>query len=113
MTNDKQELKPCPFCKALGWMQIDGGIFQGEVGYRVECQGKCHAMTCYWHTEEQAIQAWNTRATPDAVEEISLGEFVHSMSGKPYPRTISWSSIYQLLRDNKFKIIAAEDGKGE
>jgi hypothetical protein len=59
-----EQLKPCPFCDCEAWMHKHGGIFGSEPGYRVECEGKCHAMTCYWHTESEAYQQWNTRATP-------------------------------------------------
>jgi Lar family restriction alleviation protein len=57
-----EQLKPCPFCGDAAWMKKHGGIFGGDIGYRVECEGRCHAMTCYWHTEAQAVDAWNTRA---------------------------------------------------
>ncbi len=51
------ELKPCPFCP-------DGG--KPEIGYTVTYWGYCH--TCgtegpYKTTREEAIEAWNTRAS--------------------------------------------------
>lgn len=57
-------LQPCPFCNALASLQCHGGIFGGDAGYRVECAGACHAMTCYWHTAEHALRNWNTRSAP-------------------------------------------------
>lgn len=57
-------LLPCPFCGCLAWLYAYSGIFsgiEGSTGYRVECEGMCHAMTCYWHTETQAVDAWNQR----------------------------------------------------
>ena len=54
-------LKTCPHCGALSWLERHDDIFQGATGYRVECLGICHSMTCYWHTETQAIEAWNMR----------------------------------------------------
>ena len=60
-------LKSCPFCGAEAWMHTYGGIFNngGGVGYRIECEGSCHSMTCYWHTENEAIKTWNNRAPED------------------------------------------------
>lgn len=57
-------LLPCPFCGDDAWLNSDGGIFEGEIGHRIECEGRCHAMTCYWHTRQEAIDAWNRRAVP-------------------------------------------------
>lgn len=59
----------CPFCSALAEIVHDRRAFQGELssteGWRVDCAGpKCHAMTCWWHTEGEAIEAWNRRASP-------------------------------------------------
>ena len=57
------ELLPCPFCGCAAWMNSHGSIFHGGImGHRVECQGECHAMTCYWHSKEEALEAWNMRA---------------------------------------------------
>lgn len=58
------ELLPCPFCASLASLQCHGGIFEGAPGWRIECAGPCHAMTCYWHTKPQAIEAWNRRSPP-------------------------------------------------
>ena len=58
------DLKDCPFCGSIAFMYADGGnvLEDGSrIGYRVECEGACHAMTCYWHTEQQAADAWNQR----------------------------------------------------
>lgn len=59
-------LKPCPFCGCEAWLYSHGRIFNPGIGHRVECEGACHAMTCYWHTKKEAIEAWNRRATPVA-----------------------------------------------
>lgn len=59
-------LLPCPFCGCHGWLHAHGQVFTDQMtGYRVECEGACHAMTCYWHTETEAIAAWNRRAALD------------------------------------------------
>ena len=58
----RTKLKRCPFCGAAAWLGYYRWVFSdARDGYRVECQGRCHAMTCYWHTDEQAIAAWNER----------------------------------------------------
>jgi len=59
----KDALKPCPFCEGPASMQCHGGIFHGHSGFRVECEGTCHAMTCYWHSEIEARKLWNMRPT--------------------------------------------------
>ena len=63
-------LTPCPFC---------GGADQRVVGARinhedqewywsVECKS-CHARVQDFHTERQAIDAWNRRFSEDDIEE--------------------------------------------
>ncbi len=57
-----EPLKTCPFCGSTAWLGIHGNALDGgEIGFRIECVGKCHAMTTYWHTEKQALDAWNQR----------------------------------------------------
>jgi len=57
------ELKPCPFCGCAAAIAEDPYCFNGHTteGFRVECLGECHGMTCWWHTREQAVAAWNRR----------------------------------------------------
>lgn len=63
-------LLPCPCCGDLAWMHADGGTLpDARIGYRVECEGACHLMTCYWHTEDEARAAWNSRL---ACEQVNL-----------------------------------------
>ena len=64
------ELKPCPFCGSMAWGHSHGRIFRGAVGHRVECEGECHAMTCYYHSMKDAIESWNMRV---AVDQLSKG----------------------------------------
>lgn len=59
-------LKACPFCGCEAWLYSSPRAFAGHcaggsLGHRVECEGDCHAMTCYWHTKEEAISNWNRR----------------------------------------------------
>lgn len=63
-------LEPCPFCGNAAWLHVNRSIFAGQTyddypnqnwGYRVECEGDCHAMTCWWHEQGQAEHAWNRR----------------------------------------------------
>lgn len=57
-----KELLNCPFCGCESWMHADGTAFNdGRIGYRVECEGTCHAMTCYWHERADAVKHWNQR----------------------------------------------------
>lgn len=55
-------LLPCPFCGDLAGMHCDPRLFHGSPGFRVECEGNCHAMTCWWHTLEEAVTHWNRRS---------------------------------------------------
>lgn len=54
------ELKTCPFCGCLAWAHTKP-VFKGEIGHRIECEGLCHAMTCWWHSLKEAIENWNRR----------------------------------------------------
>lgn len=57
-------LKPCPFCgskytqvRYIGWKSPSAF----DSGYRGECC-YCGLITAAYHTEAEAIDAWNTRA---------------------------------------------------
>ena len=74
MKNSKKEtqmsdLKPCPFCGK------DPNQTTAELGDRpcfyYECENpKCHAAEMGWHdTEQEAIDAWNTRPIEDALRK--------------------------------------------
>ena len=64
--SDTPELKECPFCGCLAWLHTHGGVLSdAREGHRIECEGDCHSMTCYWHTKEEAINIWNTRKAPE------------------------------------------------
>ncbi len=66
-----EKLKLCPHCKGEANVYKNSRIFLHQEyhgypkhhnhGFRVECEGECHSMTCWWHTEQQAIKAWNMR----------------------------------------------------
>jgi Lar family restriction alleviation protein len=63
MTRPTPALLPCPFCGCLAWIH-SMAIFPGGIrGWRIECEGDCHAMTCWWHSEQEAVATWNTRTT--------------------------------------------------
>ena len=52
-----EELKPCPFCGG------DAEITKWHEGYFVECKKqRCGGTIGAYKTEEEAIEAWNTRA---------------------------------------------------
>lgn len=62
-----EELKDCPFCGDLAWPHHSRSAFSGHCsggseGWRIECEGKCHAMTCWWHSKQEAVEAWNSRS---------------------------------------------------
>lgn len=64
-------LKPCPFCGAAAWVHSHArALSDAAVGHRIECEGECHSMTCYWHTKEQAVAVWNRRPIDPAVAEL-------------------------------------------
>ena len=73
------ELKPCQ-CGGPSQVHTDDGVFFGQFypgessnkGYRVECEGDCHAMTCWWHDEEDAIKHWNHRPEEDRLREALI-----------------------------------------
>ena len=55
------ELKPCPFCGGEGCV-ICGSSFEfGFPSYAVECE-KCGTVGIVKASEQEAIEAWNTRA---------------------------------------------------
>jgi hypothetical protein len=58
---EDSRLLPCPHCGDYASITCNPGIFHGVPGWRVECEGRCHAMTCYWHSEQDAIEKWNWR----------------------------------------------------
>ena len=67
-----EELKSCPHCQGIAKLVRNSNVFFGQKyhgypashchGYRIECEGECHSMTCWWHEKEQAIKAWQRRA---------------------------------------------------
>lgn len=62
----REILKPCPFCN--GWAALLGPRQDTSVydRYIVEC---CNCeVFCGAETREDAIAAWNTRTTPDALD---------------------------------------------
>ena len=64
--NKNNELKPCPFCgDELVKVKFDdeGYLpYLNEGNCFIECQN-CNAKSGYYHREEDAIAAWNKRAT--------------------------------------------------
>jgi len=70
MTNASEiTYKPCPFCDSKSYeISQNNTIFKGAVydgcegigGWKYRCEG-CGIQTCWWHTKEEMIEAWNTR----------------------------------------------------
>ena len=94
----EKKLEPCPHCNCLAHVHMDCSIFAGAIypgkmsshGWRVECEGDCHSMTCWWHTEQEATDHWNMRVVEAAQREVmkeaarELGKmFVHTTPGLP------------------------------
>lgn len=61
-----RDLALCPFCGCGASLHEDHRMFAGAPGYRAECEGDCHAMTCWWHTLDQAVNNWNRRPAADS-----------------------------------------------
>ena len=67
-------LKPCPFCGQTE------RLHKGDTGYGITVYCECRNSTRTYHSEEQAIAAWNRRAgiaVPRELLEWAL-MFVHS-----------------------------------
>jgi len=56
-------LATCPFCGATATIIHGVPNANWRDGWQVKC-ACCHANTCWWHTEDESIAAWNQR--PDA-----------------------------------------------
>jgi hypothetical protein len=59
----------CPFCGCVSYEYTHKhGVFSGQHydkytnadGHKIRCDG-CGVQTCWWHTKEEAINAWNAR----------------------------------------------------
>jgi hypothetical protein len=70
-------LKPCPCCGAESYELIenprifDGQSYEGyksSTGYKYRCEG-CGLQTCWWHTKEELIEAWNTRTDDQLIKQ--------------------------------------------
>ena len=75
-----EELKPCPFC-GKSWLAAEKISYSADgFAYRVECE--CTARGAWAETEEQAIEAWNTRAEHTCHVVVSefgeLDEYPHT-----------------------------------
>jgi Lar family restriction alleviation protein len=80
------DLKPCPFCggdkNVICKTDYDGGN-----AYAVSCRySECHGAIFtlgygFFHTEAEAIAAWNTRAVdPAAIRDAALREAAEALS---------------------------------
>lgn len=60
----------CPFCGAHAGIFDSSSALSDGHAWRVECLSHtCHSMTCWWHSEAEAIAAWNRRALPRPSDE--------------------------------------------
>jgi hypothetical protein len=53
-----ETLEQCPICECTD-TRMEDVVATGE--WRVRCE-KCGCQTCWWHSEQAARRAWNTRA---------------------------------------------------
>lgn len=101
------EIKPCPFCGDLASLNIHGCIFKtgSNIGFRVECEGRCHSMTCYWHTKEEAISAWNARICDRnaVLDEVTKGLSSLHFNANTYGEDIILRKAVAIVRALKEK----------
>lgn len=82
------ELLPCPFCNANADLHIDEEACPAVICSKCDCQTTWYKPGC----EEDAVAAWNSRATPADQEPVSGKDiweysFVHSSAlGRPDER---------------------------
>ena len=67
-------LKKCPFCGAYPSMmyQYTIGDYKNPSPYNVIC-GNCGAEIAWYETEEEAVEAWNTRYEPPFNGSVPFG----------------------------------------
>ena len=84
----------CPFCGVFSYEYAHKrGVFSGQYyeaysntdGHKIRCEG-CGVQTCWWHTKEQAINAWNARVERDTTghrggDRSNPTYFVHKVEG--------------------------------
>lgn len=76
------ELKPCPFCGGKARLirkpifSIDGGFMANDGSYHiVVCDTPSCASVGYYGREQEAIDAWNTRAERTCIAEENSDAF--------------------------------------
>lgn len=76
--NNNSELLPCPCCAWTPELIFARWCFEGIPGWRIRCD-KCGLKTTWWHSREEAITAWNTRAYPSELPDDKLEEIASLM----------------------------------
>lgn len=56
-----EDLKPCPFCRGEAKINLIVNTFYQYARYFSSCT-RCSAESKVFETEQEAIEAWNTRA---------------------------------------------------
>ena len=78
------ELKTCPFCGGEGYVICGSSFEHGFPSYAVECE-KCGTVGIVKASEQEAIEAWNTRS-----------ESVRRIKDSDLPKTSPLSGIPRI-----------------
>lgn len=104
-------LKPCPCCHATEvYEEHDSWCFVGQKyekysspdGFRVRCDN-CGLQTCWWHTEDEMLSAWNRR-TPVSESHAALIEELGRLTRERDEATAHAALMWDTIR-------AAEDAQ--
>ena len=121
-TPDEQTLLPCPFCgndgsgpieDALQTCEVDmEGQWKAPMAYSVQCD-KCTATMGYAETEDEAVEAWNTRAAmPETKALEALAELMDlNDNGGPFGGEIYQDRVNRAWDNARDVIRAARGGK--
>ena len=70
--NDKEKLKPCPFCGKSVMEVSRESLLTGDDYFTVICninKGGCGGASGYRRTPEKAVKSWNRRFEKEVTDE--------------------------------------------